>query len=57
MIGATPPSSMCRGARRRQLREFAPLNGRISLSGEWGANSHSRRHLFRVKGLRPSTEE
>ena len=24
MIGATPPSSICTGARRRQLREFAP---------------------------------
>ena len=23
MIGATPPSSICTGARRRQLREFA----------------------------------
>ena len=31
MIGATPPSSICTGARRRQLREFAP-HSRESLS-------------------------
>ena len=36
---------------------FAPIDGEIRLSREGGANSHSRRGLFRVKGLRPSTEE
>ena len=34
----------------------APLNGRISLSLEGGANPLGRRRLFRVKSLRPIME-
>ena len=38
MIGATPPSSICTGARRRQLREFAPHSRESLILPSRGAN-------------------
>ena len=38
MIGATPPSSICTGARRRQLREFAPHSRESLILPLRGAN-------------------
>ena len=59
MIGATPPSSICTGARRRQLREFAPhsperlilpLRGANRLPGK-GAGGRGSLRLLPGKGL------
>ena len=59
MIGATPPSSICTGARRRQLREFAPhsperlilpLRGANFLQGR-GAGGRGSLRLLPGKGL------
>ena len=38
MIGATPPSSICTGARRQQLREFAPHSRESLILPLRGAN-------------------
>ena len=38
MIGATPPSSICTGARQRQLREFAPHSPKRLILPSRGAN-------------------
>ncbi len=59
MIGATPPSSICTGARRRQLREFAPhsperlilpLRGANRLPGK-GAGGRGSLRLLPGKAL------
>ena len=53
MIGATPPSSMCRGARRRQLREFAPHSPERLILPLRGANFLQGRGAVGCESLRP----
>lgn len=55
MIGATPPSSICTGARRRQLREFAPHSPESLILPLRGANRFpgSRRRVGARNPARP----
>ena len=54
MIGATPPSSICTGARRRQLREFAPRSRESLISPSRGANFLQGRGAVGRGSLRPA---
>ena len=53
MIGATPPSSICTGARRRQLREFAPHSPESLILPLRGANFLQGRGAAGCESLRP----
>ena len=53
MIGATPPSSICTGARRRQLREFAPHSPKRLILPSRGANLLQGRGAGGCGSLRP----
>ena len=53
MIGATPPSSICTGARRRQLREFAPHSPERLILPLRGANFLQGRGAVGCESLRP----
>ena len=53
MIGATPPSSICTGARRRQLREFAPRSRERLILPLRGANFLQGRGAGGCGSLRP----
>lgn len=54
MIGATPPSSICTGARRRQLREFAPHSPESLILPLRGANFLQGRGAVGCESLRPA---
>ena len=54
MIGATPPSSICTGARRRQLREFAPHSRESLILPLRGANFLQGRGAVGCESLRPA---
>ncbi len=54
MIGATPPSSICTGARRRQLREFAPHSPESLILPSRGANLLQGRGAGGCGSLRPA---
>ena len=54
MIGATPPSSICTGARRRQLREFAPHSRESLILPLRGANFLQGRGAGGRGSLRPT---
>ena len=53
MIGVTPPSSICTGARRRQLREFAPHSPERLILPLRGANILQGRGAGGCGSLRP----
>ena len=53
MIGATPPSSICTGARRRQLREFAPHSPESLILPLRGVNFLQGRGAAGCVSLRP----
>ena len=53
MIGAAPPSSICTGARRRQLREFAPHSPERLILPLRGANFLQGRGAVGCESLRP----
>lgn len=54
MIGVTPPSSICTGARRRQLREFAPHSPERLILPLRGANFLQGRGAVGCGSLRPT---
>lgn len=53
MIGATPPSSICTGARRRRPWEFAPHSRESLISPSRGANPSPRKAPGGCGSLRP----
>ena len=56
MIGATPPSSICTGARRR-LCEFAPRSRESLILPSRGANLFARKSPRRLREFAPHTRE
>ena len=57
MIGATPPSSICTGARRRQLREFAPHSPGKPYSSVEGRKPFAGKRRRRLREFAPHSRE
>ena len=57
MIGATPPSSICTGARRRQLREFAPHSPGQPYSSVEGRKPFAGKRRRRLREFAPHSRE
>ena len=57
MIGATPPSSICTGARRRRLCEFAPHPPESLILPSRGANPSPGRAPRRLREVAPPSLE